>query len=587
MSLEDILHYFGSYLVEKEFVSQAARWIVWMLAKGLVWLTDALETMSNAIFESGLKNPYFQSAGFVNLIHTLKPVLYGMTILAILYLGFFIMFTPKFDKRKLFVNVVLSMFIVTSLSTVIAHANTLSSDAYKTIKTTNASTGEEIVRQNTTDVLSLDKTNWKKVPTASLKREEATLTQYPVMTQEERIAVPEASIMSIGYPTEIIDPDETKFRSDISKDVFANILVFDTEEVKMTTESLEKHAFIRDLNIKKFRWKIDMPSVFIELGAICFVLAFLSISMFKVFFDQGIMYMLTLFTSAYDFANGQKMKRSFYELLNMFAWIFIYALFMKMYLNYANWVTHELEITTIAKWIGLIAGAFACYKGNNKVEQILGLSTGHGDAAANVLMLTQLNKSMQALNQQMVKLGKTFSNGTDKRKTPSIIKNRNTNGDNKSKKQGKDLDSNPNLGGLKTNKANPKEEKNLSNNMENTDTSKLNKASKENVSGKEKSSNASNSNPNITSPKGDRKNSDNANFDSLSGMEPPSDNGSFSQQSNPNIDGTPNNNKHQKDSKSGSESLAPKGYNPKQARNRSSNANLTNSKSKSSDSNRS
>ncbi|MBC1333458.1 pLS20_p028 family conjugation system transmembrane protein [Listeria booriae] len=444
MSLEDILYYFGPYLVDKDFNSSIGRWFIWLIVKGLVWVADSLGGLANTVLKAGVKSPFFQSESFLQLVDTFKPLLIGMIILAFLYLGFYIMFTPKMDKRKLFGNIVLSMFILTTLMNVINHANTLSGDASATIADQQDSTGKRLVKQNTVDVLSLDATGWKQVPHASDRLDAPELANFPVMKDTVRNNVPEQAIMSIGYPSEIIDPGDAVFKNDISKEVFTSTLIFDSRSAKLLPESMDKHVFLKGLNVKKYRWKIDMPSVIIELGAVIFVLGFLTISIFKVFFDMGVMVLLTLGTAAYDFSNGQKMKRALYELLNLFAWIVIYLLFMQIYISYAEWVTTGLEIPTIGKWAALIAGAFAVYKGNSKVEQILGLTTGHSNAAMDIVMLTQLNRNMQSLNQNLNNLlggnkGGKSPGGNDPKKNPNTEKD-----DKKDKKPG-DSDNNPNL----------------------------------------------------------------------------------------------------------------------------------------------
>ncbi|MBC1937789.1 hypothetical protein HCA69_15575 [Listeria grandensis] len=456
MSLEDILYYFGPYLVDKDFNSATGRWIIWLIVKGLVWVADSLGGLATTVLKAGVKNPFFQSESFLQLVDTFKPLLIGMIILSFLYLGFYIMFTPKMDKRKLFLNIVLSMFILTTLMNVINQANTLSGDASATIAGQQDSTGKRLVKQNTVDVMSLDATDWKQVPHASDRLDAPELANFPVMKDTTRNNVPEQAIMSIGYATEVIDPGDAVFKNDISKEVFTNTLIFDSRSVKMLPESMDKHVFLKGLNIKKYRWKIDMPSVIIELGAVIFVLGFLTISIFKVFFDMGIMVLLTLGTAAYDFTNGQKMKRAMYELLNLFAWIVIYLLFMQIYISYAEWVTTGLEIPTIGKWAALIAGAFAVYKGNSKVEQILGIATGHSNAAMDIVMLTQLNRNVQSLNQNISGLlggnknGKSPGGNDPKKKNPNTEK-----GDDKKDKKPGDPESNPNLQENKGGKQNP------------------------------------------------------------------------------------------------------------------------------------
>lgn len=163
MSDEEILEkllQFGDYLSVGTIIWNVIRSLLWIFAKGLVWIVDTLENVTDTIL--GLK-AFYQNEEFVDFIETFQPVLVILFALNILYIGYLLIFQKKFNREGVLTNVIMALIIIVLLGSGMQKADRFTTDAIDAIGDVDRSgtMGTEIVTDNIRDVALYDINGWE------------------------------------------------------------------------------------------------------------------------------------------------------------------------------------------------------------------------------------------------------------------------------------------------------------------------------------------------------------------------------------------------------------------------------------------
>ncbi|MCY8232007.1 pLS20_p028 family conjugation system transmembrane protein, partial [Priestia endophytica] len=319
-----IIEKFDDFLEITNPVSYMMRWIGWIIIKGLAWLVDSLENVTDSIL---LIKTFFNDSDVEALVDMLFPLAGTLMGLSFLYTGYLIIFQKKVDREAIAVNMFLALVVLFLLGTGLDKANKFTDVAIDAIEEqSDGSTAEEIVKDNITDLAQFDVTGWK-----------TTELEHPNK-------IPESKILKINI-TQAIDKDfdpagENKQMSKVGLEVVSNRLDYD--EVGNPKKAELDDGWFTAFKEKYYRYEIDWFNVMVTLAITAFTLLTIAIKLAKLFFELTFNYVLAIVIAPADIHNGQKTKQVIQNILNTFLVTIMVFLSMKIYILGTDFIDTKL-----------------------------------------------------------------------------------------------------------------------------------------------------------------------------------------------------------------------------------------------------
>lgn len=351
----EILEKFSEHLDITTPIAFIIRVIGWMIIKGLAWIVDGLENVTNIIL--GLKL-FYQNPSFVDFIESFQPVLVILFAFNILFIGYLLIFQRKFNREGVLTNVIMALIILVLLGSGMQQADRFATEAINAINVDETDTvATKIIKDNITDLSQFDLNDWK---TPDL---------------EEPNKIPQDNITNINI-TETID-EEFKFESgktisSLGNKVLTNTLTYSDAGKPKTTEL--DNGWFTMFDQAYYRWSWDFWNMFLTLGIMAVVLVTISIKLAKLFFELAFNQALATFVAPTDMHSGQKMKAVIQSILSIFIVMIMMFLSLKVYLIGSEWIGEQFD--GIVYFIGMIGFAMAVIDGPNIVERLFGIDAG-------------------------------------------------------------------------------------------------------------------------------------------------------------------------------------------------------------------
>lgn len=350
-----ILQKFAEYLEITNPISYMLRTVGWMIVKGLAWIVDSLENVTDSIL---LLKTFYNDTDVEALVKMLLPLTGTLMGLSFLYTGYLIIFQKKVDREAIAMNMFLAFAVLALIGEGMDKANKFTDVAIDSIEDqNNGSTAEKIVKDNVTDVAQFDLTEWK---TTDLKNPNQ---------------IPTSSILKIDI-TQSIDKDfkfadEKRKMTPEGKEVLSNKLQYDDAG---NPKSSKLEAGWLKIDEKYYQYNVDWFTVMITLAITAFTLLTIAIKLAKLFFELTFNYVLATIIAPADIHSGQKTKQVIQSILNIFLVTIMVFLSMKIYILGTDFIDAKLD--GVAYLIALFAFSLAVIDGPNIVERLFGIDAG-------------------------------------------------------------------------------------------------------------------------------------------------------------------------------------------------------------------
>lgn len=346
---------FQEYLSISNVFTDIIRWFAWVMVKGLAWIVDALENLTDDIL---LIKTFYNNSEIVAFVDTIKPVLYIFLAFSLLYTGYLLIFNKKFNREGIVINIFIACIIILALNAGMDKANEFTDVAIDAVKVEtlypidDSTLSGSIIQRNVTDLTEFDKNTWS-----------TTELSVPNSTPPSRIA--NINIREkYGKDTEGISNEG----QDISKYMLSLNNVGEYRADKFDQSGLEWN------NEYYFRYSVNWITIFVTLGIIGFTLFSIALKLAKLFFELTFNYILALIVAPADIHDGQKTKKIIQAILNTFFATILIFLSMKVYMIGTAYL--EDTLSTFPYLIALIAFSLAVVDGPNIVEQLFGIDAG-------------------------------------------------------------------------------------------------------------------------------------------------------------------------------------------------------------------
>ncbi|MBT2583132.1 pLS20_p028 family conjugation system transmembrane protein [Planococcus sp. ISL-109] len=348
---------FGEFLSIGTVISDMVRWLGWVFVKGLAFIVDGLENVTDDVL---LVKQFFQNPEIATFVDTIRPFLYILLAFSLLYTGYLLIFQKKFDREGMAMNLFIALAIVVALSQGMGKANEFTDDAIDAINTTElydegeGSLSDNIISRQLTDLLEFDKKEWE------------TTELDPPNT------LPLSMIGHLSV-TEKLDGERTELElTPQGQDIVSHKLTWSVSEKELV--ELEDSTLMPWTNEFYYRYDINWLTLLTTLAVMAFTLFSIAYKLARLSFELTFNYILALLVAPADIHDGQKTKKIMQSILNTFLVIILIFLSMKIYMIGTAYVAAELE--GLAYLIALIAFSVAVIDGPNIVERLFGIDAG-------------------------------------------------------------------------------------------------------------------------------------------------------------------------------------------------------------------
>lgn len=348
---------FSEFLSIGTVISDMVRWLGWMFIKGLAFIVDGLESVTDDVL---LIKQFFQNPEIAAFVDTIRPFLYILLAFSLLYTGYLLIFQKKFDREGLVINLFIALAIIVALSQGMGKANEFTDDAINAINTTElydegkGSLSDNIISRQLTDLLEFDKSGWETTELDSSNTLPLSMISQLSVTEKLKGERKELEITPEG------------------KEIVSHKLTWSMDEKELV--ELENSTLMPWTNETYYRYDINWLTLLTTLAVMAFTLFSIAYKLARLSFELTFNYILALLVAPADIHDGQKTKKIMQSILNTFLVIILIFLSMKIYMIGTAYVAAQLD--GLAYLIALIAFSVAVIDGPNIVERLFGIDAG-------------------------------------------------------------------------------------------------------------------------------------------------------------------------------------------------------------------
>lgn len=352
-----ILQDFHDFLNVSNSLTDVFRYMGWSIVRGLAWITDGLEGITDNVLL--IKN-FYQNEDIANFVEMLKPFLFILLAFSILYAGYCLILQKKFNREGMIINIFIACCVILLLSTGMDKAGEFTDIAIDTIKTGDIYESEEgsklsdtVIKQGITDLMMFDKNDWSS------------------KELEEKNTLPTDKVKLINPKERFTEKDTELKLGAVSKEISKSLLTSDGKG--FTSTNLDQSG-LEFNNEFYYRYSVQWAHILITLSIISFTLLSISIKLARLFFELTFNYVLAIIIALVDVHNGQKTKTVIQSILNIFIVTILIFMSMKIYIIGMGYLDDNLEGITYL--IALIAFSIAVIDAPNIIERLFGIDGG-------------------------------------------------------------------------------------------------------------------------------------------------------------------------------------------------------------------
>ncbi len=169
MDTEEIarkLEDFQDYLSISNIFTDIIRGLGWAFIRGLAWLVDSLENMTDSTL---LLKGFYNTPEIVMFVDSIRPFLYILLAFSILYAGYLLIFNKKFNREGMIINIFVASVVIMLLASGMDKAGKFTDAAIDAVKVDSLYPNDEgslstsIIQRNITDLSEFDKNKWSSI----------------------------------------------------------------------------------------------------------------------------------------------------------------------------------------------------------------------------------------------------------------------------------------------------------------------------------------------------------------------------------------------------------------------------------------
>lgn len=348
------LEEFQDLLSISDLVRDALRSIGWLLVRGLSFIIDGLEQITNDIL---LIKSFFNNPQVVEFVQTIQPFLYVILAGSFLFTGYLMIFQKKFDREGFLINLFITLLVLGLLSPTMIKTSEFTDKAITNInqdgvyENRDHTLSQSVLQKNVHDLVEYDKTAFKdtkiKIPNS----------------------IPASQIKNIDI-NDVFDSDEYRLSKE-GEDISQNKLAWNGK--KMTETELDQGG-VEWNNQYYYRYHPNWLTILVTLGVMGFTLFSIAYKLARLSFELAFNYVLAILVAPADLHSGQKTKKVIQSILNTFLVIILIFVSIKLYTIGTAYLADTLD--GLAYLIALIAFSAALIDGPNMVERLFGIDAG-------------------------------------------------------------------------------------------------------------------------------------------------------------------------------------------------------------------
>ncbi|MDT0173098.1 hypothetical protein Q9R23_08950 [Exiguobacterium sp. BRG2] len=348
------LEEFQDLLSISDLVRDALRSIGWLLVRGLSFIIDGLEQITNDIL---LIKSFFNNPQVVEFVQTIQPFLYVILAGSFLFTGYLMIFQKKFDREGFLINLFITLLVLGLLSPTMIKTSEFTDKAITNInqdgvyENRDHTLSQSVLQKNINDLVEYDKTAFKdtkiKIPNS----------------------IPASQIKNIDI-NDVFDSDEYRLSKE-GEDISQNKLAWNGKE--MTETELDQSG-VEWNNQYYYRYHPNWLTILVTLGVMGFTLFSIAYKLARLSFELAFNYVLAILVAPADLHSGQKTKKVIQSILNTFLVIILIFVSIKLYTIGTAYLADTLD--GLAYLIALIAFSAALIDGPNMVERLFGIDAG-------------------------------------------------------------------------------------------------------------------------------------------------------------------------------------------------------------------
>ncbi|WP_051524748.1 pLS20_p028 family conjugation system transmembrane protein [Exiguobacterium undae] len=348
------LEEFQDLLSISDLVSDALRSVGWLFVRGLSFIIDGLEQITNDIL---LLKTFFNNPQVVEFIQTIQPFLYVILAGSFLFTGYLMIFQKKFDREGFLINLFITLLVLGLLSPTMIKTSEFTDTAITSFnqdgmyENQDHTLSQSVLQKNLHDLVEYDKTAFEDTKI------------------KEPNSVPASQIKNIDI-NDIFDSDEYRLSKE-GEDISQNKLAWNGKE--MTDIELDQSG-VEWNNQYYYRYHPNWLTILVTLGVMGFTLFSIAYKLARLSFELAFNYVLAILVAPADLHSGQKTKKVIQSILNTFLVIILIFVSIKIYTIGTAYLADTLD--GLAYLIALIAFSAALIDGPNMVERLFGIDAG-------------------------------------------------------------------------------------------------------------------------------------------------------------------------------------------------------------------
>lgn len=392
------------YFKVSDIILSALRSLLWLLIKGLIWLTDLCQDFYSKCFEF---LDFTTNQSVQNFMEEMKVVVVLVLTVSILFIGYKLIFRPQ-KKPSVITNLFIGMFVLCSFTYIMTSINSgmiYSKNYIMKGYGGSGSAANQIISQNLTDLYYIDAKMGLKnfdednIPHASLTDENIKMLEF----------------------NEVADSESDLLSTKEAKDILKQKVIYNPKSSSDSgNDEYSISKFTDFLSIKGGYYRYHLDSFFVILSLLSLVIVFLVMGykVFKLVWELITAQFLAILFSGEIFS-GQAMKKLLDFVKNLYVVMFYTIISIKLYLLASDYIT--ATFTTGIAAMMLLCLAFAVIDGPNVIEKVLGIDAGLNQGMSKLLSFAHLAggtvRTAQAaymqhrMNQGMRNISSAINNG--------------------------------------------------------------------------------------------------------------------------------------------------------------------------------
>ncbi len=387
--MDSVMHISSGWLYD-----DILRSVGWAIIKGLAWLNNYFEDIVTKVVTM---NNFYSSPNMEGLMNVVKPLVFGLFVIAVFVLGFQFMMN-KIEKRgEVILNILMAVAVVVIIPVLMSSLGKVVNVGMDHMDKHNpGGLAGGVIKSNVVDLKYYADKNFKTAGKGTKYVGNSSTPPRPINRNNVKVGTTEYKYANKlnGKITDISVNEKLdlslsekkggfkkwgKSLSDKSQELLKNKAVPTGNGTKKVVQELgDSQIMFTELGKETYyRYHVNWGTTIFSLLITAFALVITVIKVGRAIFDLAFHQIFGMFVAVTDLTGGQRTKKILAEIANTFGVIFIMVFILKLFTLYANWVSGlKPAIGGIGVVLMLIAGAWAVIDAPDIVQRLMGIDAG-------------------------------------------------------------------------------------------------------------------------------------------------------------------------------------------------------------------